>query len=265
MISRTNTTPVDREVTILGVQIADVTVSRAIDIIEGMICNEPERTHSIYFVNAHTLNLAQSDPGFRDVLNSGDYVFGDGTGVRWAARLQGIRVQDNLVGTDLVPSLFRYTAGSRYSYFMLGSDQETVERAARYARQNFGGWKQAGTHHGYLQTEEITRQAIEQINAARPHVLLVGMGNPRQERWILEYKHELRVPVVMGIGGLYDYWADNVSRAPLWLRQLGHEWLWRLYQQPRDKAKRYLVGNPVYLYHVCREEWQRRRHVRPMT
>jgi exopolysaccharide biosynthesis WecB/TagA/CpsF family protein len=258
MISR-STSPVDREVTILGVHITDVTVSRAIDIIEGMVCNEREHAHSIYFVNAHTLNLTHTEAGFRDVLNAGDYVFGDGTGIRWAARLQGIQVQDNLVGTDLVPSLFRSTAGRGYSYFMLGSDQSTVERAALYARRNFGGWRQAGFHHGYLQTRELTEQVIDQINLARPDVLLVGMGNPRQERWILEHKAALRVPVVMGIGGLYDYWADNVSRAPLWLRQLGHEWLWRLYQQPRDKAKRYLVGNPVYLYHVCREQWERRK------
>ncbi len=252
----------DRRVTILGVELTDVTVKRAVDIIEEMVLDRSQRARSIYFVNAHTLNLAQADAGYRETLNAADHVFGDGTGVRWGARLQGIRVQDNLVGTDLVPALFYEKAGRGYSYFLLGSDEKTIESAASYARADFDGWNQAGFHHGYLTSDELTEAAIEQINQARPDVLLVGMGNPLQECWIARYKDRLQVPVVMGIGGLFDYWADNVSRAPLWLRKAGHEWLWRLYQQPRDKAHRYLVGNPLYLFHICREQWGARRQHR---
>ncbi len=119
----------------------------------------------------------------------------------------------------------------------------------------FPGWVHAGYHHGYLTTPEVTARAIRQINRARPHVLLVGMGNPAQERWIHAHRHELDVPVCMGIGGLFDYWAGNVSRAPQWLRNLGHEWLWRLGQQPGEKAKRYLVGNPLFLMRILHETW----------
>lgn len=243
----------DRHVSILGVNITDVTVPRAVDIIERMIVEESHRAHSIYFVNAHTLNLAAADKEYRDVLNGADHVFGDGTGVRWAARLQGIRVQDNLVGTDLTPSLFQLTAGRGYSYFMLGSDERTVEQSAEYARHMFPGWKQAGFHHGFLKSEEVNNAAIKQINAAKPDVLLVGMGNPIQERWVKRNLERLHVPAVLAIGGLFDYWAGNVSRAPQWLRSMGHEWLWRLYQQPADKARRYLYGNPLFLYSVFRE------------
>jgi N-acetylglucosaminyldiphosphoundecaprenol N-acetyl-beta-D-mannosaminyltransferase len=189
------------------------------------------------------------------VLRAADYVFGDGTGVRWASYLQGGRVRDNLVGTDLVPALFRETAGRGYRYFLLGSDQPTVHQAAGYAQETFPGWVQAGYHHGYLTTAELTADAIHQINQARPHVLLVGMGNPLQERWIHRHQHQLKVPVCMAVGGLFDYWAENVTRAPQWLRNLGHEWLWRLWQQPRDKAERYLVGNPLFLIRILRETW----------
>jgi len=249
----------DQRVRILGVEITDVSVERAVDILERMIQDDCDGARSVYFVNAHTLNLAKADAAYCDTLNSADYVFGDGTGVRWGARLQGVRLRDNLVGTDLTPALFTMTAGRGYSYFMLGSDQATIESAARYAQANFGGWRQAGCHHGYLTSEELTDQAIDQINDAGPDVLLVGMGNPLQERWIAQHKARIRVPVVMGIGGLFDYWADNVSRAPLWLRKAGHEWLWRLYQQPRDKAHRYLIGNPLYLYHILCEQLESRR------
>jgi N-acetylglucosaminyldiphosphoundecaprenol N-acetyl-beta-D-mannosaminyltransferase len=281
-----------RRLRVLGVDITDVTRPRAIELLEEMIRQYRRRdprdqrfaspttsggvwhphippsspaercpvgTRPVFFANAHTLNLAAADRGYRQVLRAADHVFGDGTGVRWACYLKGVTVRDNLVGTDLVPALFRETAGGGYRYFLLGSDQQTVCRAASYAQRTFPGWGQAGYHHGYLATPELTARVIRQINLARPDLLLVGMGNPRQERWILDHQYELKVPVSMAVGGLFDYWAGNVSRAPQWLRNLGHEWLWRLGQQPKDKAKRYLVGNPVFLARILREAWASRR------
>ena len=142
---------------------------------------------------------------------------------------------------------------------MLGGDEQTILSAAQYAQKMFPGWTLSGYHHGYLQTPEMILSVIEKINAARPDVLLVGMGNPLQERWICQNQSRLQVPVCMGIGGLFDYWAGNVSRAPQWLRSLGHEWIWRLYQQPRDKMHRYLLGNPLFLARIIRERLSKRK------
>lgn len=245
----------DRVISLLGVEITDVTRQRAVELLEEMIQHCDGRTRSVFFVNAHTLNLAAADEEYRRVLNAADHVFGDGTGVRWATRVQGTCVQDNLNGTDLTPALFRETAGRGYRYFLLGSNKETIRRAAEYAEEAFPGWIQAGYHHGYLAAAGPTARLIRQINRSRPDVLLVGMGNPIQERWIDAHRHRLKVPVCMGIGGLFDFWAGNVSRAPRWLRNLGHEWLWRLWQQPRDKANRYLLGNPLFLMRVVRDAW----------
>ena len=247
-----------RRLDILGVRITDVTPHRAVEIIEEAIRDYLGHTQSIYFVNAHTLNLATADASYRAVLNSADYVFGDGTGVRWASKLQGTPVQDNLVGTDLVPTLFQQTAGRGYRYFMLGSDAETIRQAAQYADEDFDGWTRSGFHHGYLTNPGLTAAAIRLINQSEADVLLVGMGNPLQERWIHRHRHKLKVPVCMAIGGLFDYWAGNVSRAPRWLRGLGHEWLWRPFQQPGDKARRYLIGNPLFLSRILREPWRNR-------
>lgn len=241
---------------LLGVTISDVTKAEACDLIEeSLLCVRDGRAaaRTFYFVNAHTLNLATEDAGYRDLLNRGDYVLGDGTGVRWGARLQGVRVKDNLVGTDLTPALFESKAGRGYSYFLLGSDEATIEAAAAYARKEFPGWIQAGFHHGFLKEPAAERSAIDAIREARPDVVLVGMGNPIQERWIERWASELPVGACLGIGGLFDYWAGNVSRAPLAFRRAGYEWLWRLYQQPRAKAQRYLVGNPLFLYRLLRD------------
>jgi len=249
----------DRDVSILGVRITNASRPQAIALLEDLIRHGHGRTHSVFIVNAHTLNLAAADAGYRAVLNPADYVFGDGTGVRWAARLQAVRLRGNLVGTDLVPELFRATAGRGYRYFLLGGDDPTIGRAARFTREEFTGWTLAGYHHGYLADRPATTQVIRQINAARPDVLLVGMGNPLQERWIHDHQDKLRVPVCVGVGGLFDLWAGNVSRAPGWLRSVGHEWLWRLCQQPGDKARRYLVGNPLFLARILRDRWSKRR------
>jgi N-acetylglucosaminyldiphosphoundecaprenol N-acetyl-beta-D-mannosaminyltransferase len=238
---------------VLGVPILNIRKGRGIELLEGVIRRREGRAQSVFFVNAHTLNLAAADREYREVLNSGDFVFGDGTGVRWAARWGGARMCDNLVGTDFTPALFQATAGRGYSYFMLGGDEQTIAQAAKYAEKNFLGWRLAGYHHGYLKSDELNTAAIETINAARPDVLLVGMGNPLQERWIQAQLGRLDVSVCMGIGGLFDYWAGNVSRAPAWMRKVGHEWIWRLFQQPRDKARRYLVGNPLFLARIFAE------------
>jgi N-acetylglucosaminyldiphosphoundecaprenol N-acetyl-beta-D-mannosaminyltransferase len=248
--SELETVLVMQQFSVLGVRVHNTTCHEATAWIEGLIACRGDRAGSVFFVNAHTLNLAANDPSYRAILNNGDLVLADGTGVRWAARLQGVRVLENLPGTDFVPSLFQATAGRGHSYYLLGGDARTVHAAADFARQAFPGWRCAGCHHGYLSDEQLDATVVSEINAARPDVLLVGMGNPLQEQWIHRRLPAIHVPVCMAIGGLFDFWAGNVSRSPRWLRRLGHEWLWRLFQQPRQKASRYLVGNPRFLLRV---------------
>jgi N-acetylglucosaminyldiphosphoundecaprenol N-acetyl-beta-D-mannosaminyltransferase len=248
----------DRRFSVLGVEITNVTQSRALALVTELILDCRERARAVYFVNAHTLNLAAADPSYRDLLNKADCVFGDGTGVRWAARLQRIRVRDNLVGTDLTPALLHALAGRGLSYYLLGTDAVSAVRAARHAQTAFPGWRQAGYHHGYLADAQLSARVVDQINASGPDVLLVGMGNPLQERWIHDHLHELRFPVCLAVGGLLDYWAGNIRRAPHWLRRWGHEWLGLLLQQPH-KARRYLIGNPLFLARILAERWRMRR------
>jgi N-acetylglucosaminyldiphosphoundecaprenol N-acetyl-beta-D-mannosaminyltransferase len=255
----------DRWLNVLGVRITDVDMPRALEIVQDMIhCNDG-RTRGVYFVNAHALNLAVSQRAYREVLNAGDCVFGDGTGVRWAARLQGVHLRDNVNGTDLVPALLNAGPDFKCRYFLLGTDEKSIRIAAEHARAKFPNWTLAGFHHGYLNNPEIDAQAVSMINRAQPDLLLVGMGNPLQELWIHNHRNQLRVPLCMGVGGLFQYWAGTLQRAPRWLRGRGFEWLGIMAQQPK-KAGRYVVGNPLFLARILREAWtirrQRRRHGR---
>ncbi|MBI4516759.1 MAG: WecB/TagA/CpsF family glycosyltransferase [Deltaproteobacteria bacterium] len=230
---------------ILGVQVTDATKREAITLFEHWIATRPARTRAVFIVNAHTLNLACDDPAYRAVLNAADVVFADGTGVRLAARLKGVQLRDNLVGTDLLPAFFRAKLECHYRYFVLGGAPGTAERAAAHLRREFPGITIAGHHHGYFGQREAP-EVVRRINASAPDLLLVGMGNPIQEQWIQRHRAALRVPISVGVGGLFDHWAGRLQRAPRWVRDLGMEWAQILMQQPH-KWRRYVLGNPKFV------------------
>ncbi len=235
-------------VEVLGVRITNATADEAIALLDRWMGARDGRARAVYIVNAHSLNLAFEDPGYRAVLNAADAVFGDGTGVRWGARARGVRMRENLVGTDLLPRLFRVTGGRGYRYFLLGASADTVARATAGLARDFPGICIAGQHHGYLRAGEGAA-VLDRIHAAAPDMLLVAMGNPLQERWIHDQLPALRVPVSVGVGGLFDHWAGNLRRAPRWVRGLGVEWVQILLQQPA-KWRRYLLGNPKFIYRL---------------
>ncbi len=215
------------------------------------------RCRALYFVNANTLNVAYEDADYRAVLGTASVVYGDGTGVRWAARiLHGVRLADNVNGTDFVPALFAAQANRGYRYYVLGGTEEQNQRAADHASRTFHGWTLAGHHHGYLD-DAASARVVEEINAAKPQLLLVGMGNPHQERWIAAHRAQLRVPLCVGVGGLFTYWSGNIDRAPAWVRRIGFEWVHLLIRQP-EKGRRYLLGNPLFLARVSARRWRSR-------
>ena len=212
----------------------------------------------MYFVNAATLNLASQDAGYRDVLNAGDYVFGDGTGARIGARLlHGVRLQDNVNGTDLTPRLFAAHAGQGMRYFLLGATAEAIARAAVEAQRLFPGWEQAGYHHGYLTTPELNEAAIAQINAARGRPAAGGHGQPAAG--------ELDSPpsrAPEGAAGDGHWRAVHLlvgrfdARARPGSGDLATNGLHILTSQPH-KAGRYILGNPLFLARVLREKMRR--------
>ena len=233
----------DPLIRILGVDIVNLGKAAAIKRLRAYLCADEGKV--VYFVNAHTLNLAVGDPEFRLILNNADLCLGDGIGIRLAAASRGVRMLANLNGTDLVPALLAETSEGGHRYFLLGLDESSIERASKQARELFPGWTLAGYHHGYVD-QETSEQVIECINASKSQLLLVGMGNPLQEFWVSRYRHRLRVSLSLGVGGLIDYWAGNLERAPLWMRKWGLEWLFILCQQPR-KFRRYILGNPLFI------------------
>ncbi|MGZ3159449.1 MAG: WecB/TagA/CpsF family glycosyltransferase [Burkholderiaceae bacterium] len=161
----------------------------------------------------------------------------DGVGMDIAATLMHRRKFDeNLNGTDFTPFLFRQTK-TPLRVFMLGGKPEVLAKAARYVRQQLGQ-NVVGTCDGYDGLKN-TQDLIKYINESRAQVVLVAMGNPIQERWILENRDALDANVLMGVGALFDFFAGDKARAPLLVQRLRLEWLYRLYLEPRRLARRY--------------------------
>ncbi|WP_110686010.1 WecB/TagA/CpsF family glycosyltransferase [Salinicola aestuarinus] len=217
----------------------------------SLIIDHATHTQSttINFINAHCINVARHDATYREHLAESDLLLPDGSGMRIAAKLAGKTMGDNLNGTDLFPPLCERAAKKGLSLYLLGGKPGTAQQAAGAMQQRYPDLEIAGTQHGFFAPAE-TELLISRINRARPAILFVGLGVPLQEKWIAENRHRLRVPVIIGVGGLFDYYAGNVTRAPEVVRRVGCEWAWRLMQEPRRLASRYLIGNATFLFHA---------------
>jgi exopolysaccharide biosynthesis WecB/TagA/CpsF family protein len=198
----------------------------------------------LFFANAHTLNLAWSDAGFRAALRRADAVLNDGVSLETYARLAGKPFAENFNGTDLFPRLFENAdPKSPLRLFLYGARPGRAEAGARKIHERFANVRVVGTIDGYTRDG-----AIDAINATSPDLLLVGMGNPLQEMWIDENRAKLDVGVAAGVGALIDFLSGEVPRAPQVMRTLRVEWLYRLGLEPRRMFRRYVVGNPLFLW-----------------
>lgn len=230
---------------VLGLALARGTLEQAVERIVASALEGAKRRYA--FVNAHCYNVMWRSTSYREALNSADSLFPDGTGVRWAARLVGERA-DNLNGTDMFPLLCRAARDAGLSIFLLGAQPGVAERVAHTAERLAPGIRIAGTHHGYFDAGSVEETAaIERVNASGADILLVAMGVPRQDRWLARHHDSLNVRASLGVGGLFDFYSGRIPRAPKWLRQLGGEWVFRLYQEPIRLFRRYVLGNPAFL------------------
>jgi N-acetylglucosaminyldiphosphoundecaprenol N-acetyl-beta-D-mannosaminyltransferase len=238
--------PEPAAVRIFGIEVVNETIEAALAQLAALMATP--KTTSLFFVNAHTLNVAVEDPAYRHLLAGADLVFGDGTGVRWAARCRGVRLLANLNGTDLVPALLARGQGLRC--YLLGHTPDGIARAADHVRRTWPSCTLVGFHHGYLD-EDSAGEVIAAINAGDVDLLLVGMGNPLQERWIARHRPQLEARLCVGVGGLFSYWAGDLDRAPAWMRRHGVEWLHILRRQPW-KLARFVLGNPLFVWRMLR-------------
>ncbi len=215
---------------------------------------------TIFSCNVDMVVKAARDPSFAGTLSSATLLTADGMPIVWLGRALGGAFPERVTGADLLPAVSAACAREGFSVFFLGAAEGVAMEAAQRLQASHPGLRIAGTLSpppGFDREPETTRPVIEAVQAARPDVLFVALGAPRQERFIEAHAGELGAKVALGIGAAIDMAAGRVQRAPKLVQRVGAEWLWRLASEPRRLARRYLIEDAPFAWLAIRALWRR--------
>jgi N-acetylglucosaminyldiphosphoundecaprenol N-acetyl-beta-D-mannosaminyltransferase len=235
---------------VVSARVDNLSVAEAL---EAVLSPPPKaRARLVYFVHAHALNLASEDPAFASRLERADCLLPDGIGIRLAARVLGVAMRHNVNGTDLLPPLCRKAARRGVPLVLVGGAPGVASACAARLVEANPGLRVPLTATGFL-SEAETAALVADIRRIGRCVVLVGMGSPRQEAWAEQHLADIPEITALTVGGLFDFFSGRMPRAPLAVRELGLEWAYRMAQEPRRLASRYLVGNPLFLARAARQ------------
>jgi N-acetylglucosaminyldiphosphoundecaprenol N-acetyl-beta-D-mannosaminyltransferase len=239
----------------LGTPVDILSMESLLTIMERWI-HERDRAHWIACTNHHGLMEALRDSSFRQVLESADLNIPDGYRVMKIARRRGLAAQQ-LTAPDLMDRFCELARQRGYSSYFYGDTEETLGKLMESLTSKHPGLKIAGTLSPPFRPLSPSEEAslIERVNQARPDVLWVGLGLPKQERWIARNLKSLRVPVIAAVGATFKFHSGVVPRAPEFLVRNGFEWAWRLAHEPRRLFRRYVLMGPPFLWNVALERY----------
>jgi len=227
---------------IFGYNVLSLDQDEAVHHINGMLGSEG--SHAVFFMNSNLLSCCGKIISQQEVDANSVTFFNDGVGLDIISMISnGETFKENLNGTDFLPFLFD-TLESDISYFLLGGKSVANMVCEKYM-EIYPRHNCLGALDGFYDNE---RDVIRAINACQPDVLLVGMGNPRQEKFILDNLHEMNVKVAIGVGAFFDFESGKVSRAPLLVRKIRAEWFWRFILEPKRMFYRYFIAAPLLIF-----------------
>lgn len=218
----------------------------------------------VYAVTANVDHVVRFHrrPEVRSLYSGADLVVADGMPVVWASRLLGRPLPARVAGSDLFPALCARAAEHGLTVFLMGGAPGTAHRAAEIQQQRHPRLRVAGTccpDYGFETDPIESERVLEMVRAAKPDILFVGLGCPKQENWIVANRMLCGATLSIGVGISFSFVCGDVPRAPLWMRRCGLEWFHRLCREPRRLWKRYLVDDLVFAVLVIRERIKRRR------
>jgi N-acetylglucosaminyldiphosphoundecaprenol N-acetyl-beta-D-mannosaminyltransferase len=212
---------------------------------------------TICTVNVAILMMMREDPRLQAFVDRAAIVVADGEPLVWTSRVLGQALPERVAGVDLVDELSAEAEREGYGVYLLGAHRSTVDRVAERIRKRHRNIRMCGVADGYFSAAEAGERA-KAIADSGAHLLIVGMGVPKQEWFLEEHWEKLGVNVAIGVGGSFDVLAGLRRRAPINVQRVGMEWAFRLAQEPRRLWKRYLATNSTFIYHVSRELLARR-------
>lgn len=215
---------------ILGVPVHPMTMKQAVDSLEQ--CMLAGEQTFVVTANAEIIMMCQEDAAYNSIISQkAELVLPDGAGAVWAGRHLGYKVPERVAGFDLYNQLLALSAKKGYKAYFFGGSPGIAEAAKAKSEEMYPGVKIVGCHNGYF-TDADVPAIIEAINQSGAEMLFVALGAPKQEKWILAHREELKPLILMGIGGSFDVLAGKMERAPKWMQDASLEWAFRLYKQP---------------------------------
>jgi exopolysaccharide biosynthesis WecB/TagA/CpsF family protein len=243
-----------KRATIFGVPLDLLTMEETLESCRAVVESGTASQHVV--LNASKAVMMEDVPGLREVISRCAIVNADGQSIVWAGRALGLPVPERVAGIDLMGRLLKLSEREGYPVFFLGAKPDVLAEFIKVATRRFPGLRVAGSHDGYFKDDA---RMAEEISESGARVLFVGMSSPRKEFFLAENLSKLGPVLAVGVGGSFDVWAGRTRRAPLWMRQAGLEWFYRLIQEPRRMWRRYLVGNSRFLLLVLRERQKKGR------
>ena len=217
-------------VNILDVTVHPLTMQEAVSVLENSIANGEQAF--VVTANAEIIMMCQQDAEYKKIVSQdAQLVLPDGAGAVWAGRYLGYKVPERVAGFDLYCNLLKEAAAKGYKAYFFGGSPGIAEAAKAKSEELYPGVQVVGCRNGYFKEEE-SQAIIEEINASGADMLFAALGAPKQEKWLVRYRDQLKPKILMGIGGSFDVFAGKMERAPKWMQDASLEWLFRLYKQP---------------------------------
>jgi len=233
--------------TILGVQVNTENYDELIPKVFRNI--EDKKKSLVVAINPEKLMKAKEDPELKALLNRAEFQIPDGIGVIIASKLKKGSISSRITGIDMMDRVVREAARTGRAVFLYGAKPGVADKAAQQLKQTYPDLIVAGTQDGY---ESDSSKVLDTINKAKPDILFVAMGSPKQEQWIEQHRDNLYPMLYQGVGGSFDVLAGNVKRAPAAFQKLGAEWLYRLLKEP-SRLKRQM-NLPKFLFEVFKQK-----------
>jgi N-acetylglucosaminyldiphosphoundecaprenol N-acetyl-beta-D-mannosaminyltransferase len=196
-------------------------------------------------IDVHALVESRFDPDVQEIYRSAAIAAPDGMPIVWLLHHNGHRGAHRICGPDLMPAVFRHSEACSYRHFLYGSSDATLLMLRANLKREFPGAIIVGHYSPPFRplTRDEERDVDQILNAAAPDIVWVGLGAPKQDRWMAAHRHTLNAPMLIGVGAAFDMMAGKVKRAPRLIQRSGCEWMFRLAQEPRRLSKRYLRSN----------------------
>jgi len=231
---------------VLGLHVDALNFTEALTKIEQFI--ENGGSHTVITLNTEIATLAQSDEELFNIINRSDLVLPDSVGIKWAAGLK-----EKVPGVELVRMLCELAVENDYSVAFFGGGQGVAKEAADNLAKEYAGLNVNGCYCGYYSNEQ-EEEIMADIVWRRPHILFVGLGAPKQEKWISKNVDVLGMPIAVGVGGSFDVLSGKAKRAPVFIQKLNLEWLYRLCSEPGKRFKRTISSLPKFVWMVLRSK-----------